>query len=126
MRRISVWLIGPLLLASTAFSAVTAGPAAAVGVNRVAGDYTAYGKFDKSGYTAFSLTLRRDGTGTDHFNDTIVWTITDKDLEMTFDDGLWHYSGTKTRAGFNNAAHPGTATNSNGGSFSWYAVKITS
>jgi hypothetical protein len=125
MRRFSAWLIGPLLLATTAFSAVTAGPASAVGVNRVAGDYTAYGKFDKKGYQPFSLTLNRDGTGTDHFGDTIVWTITDKDLEMTFDDGLWHYSGTKTRAGFNNARHPGIATNINGGSFDWYAVKLT-
>jgi hypothetical protein len=127
MRRLSVWLIGPLLLATTVLSAVTAGPAAAVGVRRVAGDYTVYGKFDKDKpYTSFPMTLNRDGTGTDHFGDTIVWTITDRDLEMTFDDGLWHYSGTKTRAGFNNIKHPGTATNINGGTFPWYAVKITS
>ena len=121
MRRLSVWLIGPLLLASIV---VSAAPAAA-GVNRVAGQYTAYAKFDKNGWTAFSLTLNRDGTGTDHFNDTILWTITDKDLEMDFDAGLWHYSGTKTRAGFNNRRNPGIATNINGGSFPWYAVKIT-
>jgi hypothetical protein len=127
MRRISALLLGPLLLATTALGAAPAGATTTrlAGVNRVAGKYTAYGKFDKKGYLPFSLTLYRDGTGTDHFGDTIVWTITDKDLEMVFDDGLWHYSGMKTRVGFNNLRHPGTASNINGGTGTWYAVKIT-
>jgi hypothetical protein len=43
---------------------------------------------------------------------------------MTFDDGLWTYLGTKSKAGFNNRAHPGTLSNINGGTGTWYAVRL--
>jgi hypothetical protein len=128
MRRFSAWLVGPLMLAAVVAAAAPAGAATArpdVGVNRVAGQYTAYGKWDKKGYTPFSLTLNRDGTGTDLYGDTIIWTISGKDLQMTFDGGLWTYLGTKSRAGFDNAKHPGTLSNINGGTGTWYAVKIS-
>jgi hypothetical protein len=39
---------------------------------------------------------------------------------MTFDDGLRTYLGTKSKAGFNNRAHPGTLSNINGGTGTWY------
>jgi hypothetical protein len=126
MKRIAVWLVAPLMLASVG---LTAGPASAVrarpsvGVH-VPGEYTAYGKYGKNTeYTAFSLTLRADHTGTDHFNDTIVWSMSGRDLTMNFDDGLWTYLGTKTRAGFNSAKNPGTLSNVNGGTGTWYAIK---
>jgi hypothetical protein len=52
----------------------------------------------------------------------IVWSLSGKSLTMTFDDGLWTYLGTKSKAGFNNRAHPGTLSNINGGT--WYAVRL--
>jgi hypothetical protein len=126
MKRIAAWLVGPLMLVSTG---VAANPASAatvrpsVGVH-VPGEYTAYGKYgNNTKYISFSLTLRADHTGTDHFNDTIVWSMSGRDLTMNFDDGLWTYLGTKTKAGFNSAKNPGTLSNVNGGTGTWYAIK---
>ena len=127
MKRIAAWLVGPLMLVGIGFAAA---PATAATVRplsevNVPGNYTAYAKYGTSTkWVAFSLTLRADHTGTDHFNDTIVWSISGKDLTMNFDDGLWTYLGHKTRAGFNNKSNPGTLSNVNGGTGVWYAVRL--
>lgn len=128
MRRLAAWLIGPLMLSSAVFTAApavasTASPSLRPSV--VAGQYTLYGKYGTSQtYISYSLTLFKDHTGTDHVNDTIVWSTSGKDLTMVFDGGLWTYLGHKTRTGFNNLANPGTLSNINGGTGLWYAVKL--
>ena len=126
MKRLSAWLIGPLMLTTTA---IVTGPASTATASTVvphvvAGNYTMYEVWGPKGHDSFSMTLYRDHTGTDHFGDSIVWSLADdKSFEMTFDDGLYHYIGMKTRAGLNNARHPGTMSNINGGHGTWYAVK---
>jgi hypothetical protein len=128
MRRFSAWLVGPLMLATIG---AAAGPAAAAGARpsvspgAIAGQYTAYGNYGDGKWVQFSLTLNRDHTGTDHFNDTIVWSTSGKDITMTFDDGLWTYLGRKTKTGLNRLSVPGTLSNINGGSGIWYAVKLS-
>jgi hypothetical protein len=120
MKRLSAWLVGPLLFASIVVGAT---PAAAS--TTVAGNYTAYGKWGTSTtYQAFSLTLYSNHTGTDHFNDTIVWSRSLKSITLVFDGGLWTYLGTKTRTGISSLRYPGTLSNINGGTGTWYAVKI--
>jgi hypothetical protein len=127
MKRHALWLIGPLMLC---FAVVAASPAAAatprpsVGPAVVAGNYTVHANFNNTGYQTYALTLYANHTGTDHYNDTIVWSLSGKNLTMNYDDGLWTYLGTKTKAGFNNKRHPGTLSNINGGTGIWYAVKI--
>ena len=128
MRRCFAWLVGPLMLATFAVAAVPASAATAspsVSAGAIAGQYTAYAQYGNGKWVTFSLTLYRDHTGTDHFNDTIVWSTSYRNITMTFDDGLWTYLGRKTRAGFNNARKPGTLSNVNGGSGTWYAVKLS-
>jgi hypothetical protein len=126
MKRIAAWLIGPLLLASIA---VSAGPAAAgahpaVRPKVIAGEYTLYGKYGTSNhYIPYSMTLRIDHTGTTHFGDEIIWSTDAKDITMTFNNGLWTYLGRKTRHGLNSLKNPGTLTNINGGTGTWYAIK---
>jgi hypothetical protein len=128
MRRLAAWLIGPLMLSSVVFTAApaVASPARpSLRAGTVAGQYTLYGKYGKSKtYIFYSLTLFKDHTGTDHVNDTIVWSTSGKDLTMVFDGGLWTYLGHKTKAGFNSLASPGTLSNINGGTGLWYAVKL--
>ena len=43
---------------------------------------------------------------------------------MDLNGGMWTYLGTKTRAGLNSLANPGTLSNINGGTGLWYAVKL--
>jgi hypothetical protein len=127
MKRLSAWLIGPLMLTTLA---VTAGPAAA-STHRatkpevVYGEYTAYGKYGSADYIPFSLTLYKDHTGTDHFNDDIVWSKSGRSITMVFDGGLWTYLGTKTKTGLSKLKTPGTFSNINGGTGTWYAVTST-
>jgi hypothetical protein len=122
MKRLSAWLIGPLMITTLV---VTAAPAFAAPARPkvVQGIYTAYGTFNGKDRQVFSLTLYKDHTGTDHFNDNIVWSLSGKDLTMVFDTDLWTYHGTKRKSGFNTASAPGSLTNKNGGSGTWYAVK---
>jgi hypothetical protein len=123
MRRLSAWLIGPLALATVA---VTAGPVAAATAKPliVQGEYTVHGFYGKLGHPqVFSLTLYKNHTGTDHFNDTITWSLDGKNLTMVFDSGLWTYHGLKRATGFSTAKAPGTLSNVHGGTGTWYAVK---
>jgi hypothetical protein len=129
MKRLTAWLIGPLMLSTIAIAAVPASAATArpaVNPKGVPGNYTLYQKIGKKGYINFSMTLRADHTGTDHVNDTIIWKKSGKDITMTFDDGLWTFLGTKTKAGLSSLANPGTMSNINGGHGTWYAVKLPS
>ena len=126
MKRLAAWMVGPLMLAC---AGMTAGPAAAAtarpAVSAVVGQYTAYGKYGTAtNYIPFSLTLRADHTGTDHFNDNIIWSKSGKQITLNFNDGMWTYLGTKTRAGISSLAVPGTLSNINGGTGTWYAIKI--
>jgi hypothetical protein len=122
MKRFSAWLLGPLLVAALTFAA--APPAGASGA-RFVGDYTAYGKYGTSTkFIAFSLTLRADHTGTDHFNDNIVWSSNGKDITLDFNDGMWTYLGHKTLVGICKRAAPCPLSNFNGGTGTWYAIKF--
>ena len=123
-RRLGAWLCAPLVLLTLA---VTALPAAAATTPKVFGTYTVYGSYGKKSHQSFSLTLYKDHTGKDHFGDTITWTLDGKSLTMHFniDAGEWTYLGTKRASGFNTAKNPGTLSNVNGGTGTWYAVKTT-
>jgi len=123
-RRVGVWLSAPLVVLTLA---VTAVPAAAA-TPKVFGNYTVYGSYGPKSHQTFSLTLYKDGTGKDHFGDTITWSLDGKKLTMHFnvDAGEWTYLGTKRASGFNTKKKPGTLSNVNGGTGTWYAVKITS
>ncbi|HEX4491355.1 MAG TPA: hypothetical protein VH914_09150 [Acidimicrobiia bacterium] len=125
MRRLSAWLIGPLALAAVAGMA---GPVAAATTKPLAvqGQYVVYGSYNKKPrLQSFSLTLYKNHTGTDHFNDTITWSLDGKNLTMIFDKGLWTYHGVKHVGGFNTVKKPGTLANVNGGYGTWYAVPAT-
>lgn len=123
MRRLSAWLIGPLALATVALAA---GPAAAsTKAPVVKAEYTVYGNYgSKPSPQVFSLILYKNHTGTDHFNDTITWSVdASKNLTMVFDNGLWTYHGVLRANGISTKRNPGTLSNVNGGTGTWYAVK---
>ena len=126
MKRMAAWLIGPLMVATIGFSAAPASAGAHPSVRDkvIAGEYTAYGKYGTSDkYIEFSLTLRLDHTGTTHFNDEVVWSTDGRNITMTFNNQMWTYLGRKTRHGLNSLKNPGTLSNINGGTGTWYAIK---
>ena len=121
MKRFLALLVGPLMVASLSVAAAPAGASGA----RFVGDYTAYGKYGVStSYIAFSLTLRADHTGTDHFNDNIVWSSDGRNITLDFNDGMWTYLGHKTLVGICKRSAPCPLSNINGGTGTWYAIKI--
>src|ERR1044071_5563935 len=120
MRRLSAWLIGPLALATVAASAGAA--AATTKPLVVKANYTVYATYGPNNVKqTFSLTLYTNHTGTDHFNDTITWSVDDlKNITMIFDGGLWTYDGHMRRYGISSKKYPGTLSNSNGGTGTRY------
>ena len=123
------WLAAFCVVAVAGLTTMPAGaavprPAAVVMPAVVAGNYTMHANFNGTGYQTFSMTLYSNHTGTDHYNDTIIWSVSDRNLTMTWDAGLWTYLGLKTKTGFNKPRIPGTLSNINGGTGIWYAVKI--
>jgi len=130
MRRFSAWLMGPLMVGAIGVGlGVGAAPAGAamaqpsVAPGAIAGQYTMYAQYGDGKWVPFSLTLYRDHTGTDHFNDTIVWSTDGKDITMNFDEGLSTYLGRKSKAGLNSLRNQGTESDIGGGHGTWYAVK---
>jgi hypothetical protein len=124
MRRLCAWLIVPLAIATLA---VAANPAAAAPRTlTVKANYTVYAKYGpKQSPQTFSLTLYTNHTGSDHFGDTITWSVdADKNFTMVLDDGLWTYHGVMRAKGISTKRNPGTLSNINGGFGTWYAVKI--
>lgn len=123
-RRLGAWLAAPLVLLTLAVTAVPA--AAATKPPKVFGVYTVYGSYGKKSHQTFSMTLYKDHTGKDHFGDTIEWTLDGKNLTMHFNVGAGEstYLGTKRASGFSTKKAPGTLSNVNGGTGTWYAVKV--
>ena len=125
MRRLSAWLIGPLALATVA---VAAGPIAATTTPVVKANYTVHGYYGKHAREQdWAMTLYTNHTGSDHFGDTITWSVdAEKNFTMILNDGLWTYHGIKRANGISTAKNPGTFSNINGGTGTWYAIKIPS
>jgi hypothetical protein len=124
MRRVA-WLIGLLALTTVAATAGAAAAAAPTKPPVVQGVYTVSATYGKQAHPqTFSMTLYKNHTGTDHFGDTITWSVDGKSFTMVLDGGLWTYHGTKHLGGFDTAAKPGTLENVNGGTGTWYAVRI--
>ena len=124
MRRRSAWLIGPLALAMVAAAAIPS--AATTKPLVVKAQYTVTGNYNTKPHTqVFSLTLYTNHTGTDHWNDTITWSVdAEKNVTMVLDDGLWTYHGVMRANGISTKRNPGTLSNINGGFGTWYAVKV--
>lgn len=122
MRRL---MLGAAALAMVIGQASGAGarPSASCGTVPV-GHYNVFVDWQGIGHHRFPMSLRANGKGTAAGSNTIVWTLTGSDFEMSINDGVAHYSGSPSHLGLNTTANPGTMTSISGDSGTWHARKV--
>jgi hypothetical protein len=132
MKAFGARLVAQVAIASVALLGIGMAPASAVpavGTNKIAGTYVVNVHWDGLTPGIVNLTLTRKHTGsTGDALHTVTWSSSGRrvTIVITFNSPARvtaTYLGKVTATGFNSAAHPGTMTNSIGGSGTWYATK---
>jgi hypothetical protein len=126
--RVRLLALTSAIAVGIAFVALPVVVAGATADHPMVGSYRVHTNWNGAPPTPFTMTLNADGTVSSSDGDDGTWVQQGKNVTVSFyggdggESGGATFLGKKTARGFNSVARPGTMSNTEGGTGTWYAT----